>query len=93
MYTLQEKIDLVKQELFKHFPNCYYTVHVLLWDDNTDWVECRHGDGKHIHSAIYYDNKLVFEKNKMWSNVIALDETGKEFYVLTPEQAAERKLD
>ncbi len=87
---LQEKIDLVKQDLFTRFPNCHYTVRILLWDDNTYMVECRHGDDEKLYISKYYDNKLTYEEIdiKGRHNGMMKDEKGTEYF---PIQYADHK--
>ena len=75
--TLQEKIDLVKNDLLTRFPNCTHTVKILLWDDGTDVVECRHGDDNgQIHYSQYYNNELTFTTYDNDNRVMKIDEFG-----------------
>ena len=80
--TLQEKIDLVKQDILNRFPDCHQTIRILLWDDNTDLVECRHGDGEKLYMSRYYDNKLTYEEIDLRGrpNGIMIDEKGTEYF-------------
>jgi hypothetical protein len=80
--TLQEKIDLVKQDILSRFPDCHQTIRILLWDDNTDMVECRHGDGEKLYMSRYYDNKLIYEEIDLRGrpNSIMVDERGTEYF-------------
>ena len=79
---LQEKIDLVKQDLLTRFPDCHHTVRILLWDDNTDMVECRHGDGEKLYISKYYDGKLSYKEIDMRGrpNGMMIDENGTEYF-------------
>jgi len=80
--TLEEKIALVKQDIQTRFPGKRYTIRILLWDDGTDLVECRHGSQNIIHYSTYYNNELSYhEENSgnIGSGVI-VDETGKEYF-------------
>jgi len=83
---LKEKIELVKKEMFKKFPACAHTVKILLWDDNTDLVECCHGDGEKIYKYAYYNDELIYDESIMLTNRMRADETGEEFYVMTPNE-------
>lgn len=77
--TLQEKIDLVKSDLLSRFPNCAHTVRILLWDDGTDSVECRHGDDNdNTHYSQYYNNELTFHSFKRDGRVMIVDKNGIE---------------
>ena len=64
MENLQERIEMVKSDILNRFPNCSYTVGVLLWDDNTSRVECRHGndEGTKIYTSTYYNSELTFNE-------------------------------
>ena len=73
--------------MFQRFPNCQYTIRILLWDDNTSLVKCRHGsvdeDGfcDKIHISTYYNNKLTFDIIDIKHvNGVMMDETGKTYY-------------
>ena len=61
--VIQKEIDLVTNDILSRFPNCSYTIDVILWDDNTHKVECRHGsdDGNKLYISTYVDGKLNFE--------------------------------
>lgn len=85
-----KKIDIVKKALLDKFPGCAYTVKILLWDDGTDLVECRHGDGKMIYLYVYYNDKLTYNEFPLLSNKVRMDEHGTEFFVLTHEEYAEQ---
>lgn len=80
MKKLQEKIELVKNDILSRFPNCSYTITILLWDDGTDRVECRHGndEGTKIYSSIYYNNNLIYEENDIDGKYMIMDEFGSE---------------
>lgn len=83
----QEKIELVKNELLKHHPNCSYTITHLIWDDGTDHVECRHGDMNNmIHTASYYNNELIYASFPLYGNSAFRTKEGQMVYVMTPEQ-------
>ena len=56
--NLQKQINLVKNDILSRFPNCSYTILILLWDDGTTSIECRHGnnEGTKIYTSTYYNN-------------------------------------
>src|SRR5690606_13863569 len=83
---VQDKIELVKAEMLRRFPDANYTVKVLLWDDDTYLVECRHGrhnenGGVDTHNIQWYDDEVHYEINECRSNAIVEDEYGTQFYV------------
>ena len=78
MYQFNEYISLVKYEMLRRFPNCSHTINILLWDDDTFSVECRHGDDKKIYLCRYYDNKLTYEEIDVDGKVMVKDKYGKE---------------
>lgn len=79
---LQDKIKLVKEDILNRFPNCSYTISILIWDDGTDMVECRHGslDGKKIFKSIFYCDNLSFEEIDVDNKVMIKDEFGNEYF-------------
>lgn len=80
--TIDDKINLVKNDMLERFPNCHYSIQILLWDDNTDSVECKHGRDNEIHISKFYDGKLTYEKYLMVKPFIGcmVDEYGNEYY-------------
>ena len=63
MMILEKEILLVREDIQKRFPNCNSTVFILIWDDNTSSVECRHGtDNGKLCISKFYDNKLTYEE-------------------------------
>ena len=80
--NLQEKIDLVKNDLLNRFKDCKHTVKILLWDDNTDMVECRYGDGEKIYISSFYDSKLNYKEIDLRGrpNGVMIDEKGTEYF-------------
>ena len=48
MKEIEKQILLVKDDIRNRFPECAYTIRILLWDDNTTLVECRHGTGEKL---------------------------------------------
>jgi len=79
MLTLDEKINIVKSDLLSRFPDCSYTVQILLWDDNTDSVECRYGDDDlKLHISKYYNNELTFQTIDISGNTCTImDKNGQ----------------
>lgn len=87
MEKMQEKIDLVKNDILHRFPNCSYTIGILLWDDGTSRVECRHGDGEKIYTSVYYNDELTFNEIDLDGRVMIIDEFGNsKFKYLTDEK-------
>jgi hypothetical protein len=78
MKEIERQIDLVKKDILQRFPNCSYTVRILLWDDNTTYVECRHGDGNKLYKSSYYNNELTFTETDIAGTVMIIDKFGKE---------------
>ena len=81
---IKEYSEIVEKAILDKFPGGYYTIKILLWDDDTSRVTCTHGDGKKIHNYVYYQDKLSYEvSDDIRSQVMILDEFGKEhFYEL-----------
>lgn len=81
MEEIQEKIELVKSDLFSRHPDCPHTIRILLWDDNTSMVECRYGDSEKLYISSYYDGKLSYKEIDMIGrpNGILIDEKGTEY--------------
>ena len=79
---LQERIDLVKNDILHRFPNCSYTINILLWDDGTSRVDCRHGnaDGTKIHITSVYNNEVSYNEIDIDGRVMIKDEFGNEHY-------------
>lgn len=61
--TLDEKIELVKADLLQRFPDCPYTIKILLWQDGTSLVECRHGTMDKLYISTYYKDELFYEEH------------------------------
>ena len=86
MKTLEEKIKIVTNDIQEKFPNCLYTINILLWNDNTTKVECRHGviteEGKiKIHLSTYYDDILTYKILELGKqNGMLVDELGTKYY-------------
>jgi len=83
--TLENKIKLVKEELSKNHPDCPHTVKILLWDDGTDLVQCQYGDDKFLYYAKYYDGKLTYEIEPIYTPAFLTTKEGKDFWVVTDE--------
>ncbi len=81
MENLEKQIQIVKEDILKRFPDCNYTIKILLWDDNTNLVECRHGRDNKICISTLYDNTLIYEEFEIKSNSgMFVDEYGTEYY-------------
>ena len=66
MGALQSKAEETIRRMQEMFPDCEYTVTVLLWDDATSSIECRYGidepDGSlTIYTWTYYDGKYKYD--------------------------------
>lgn len=85
--TLEQKLRLVTVELFKYIPpESRFTKIVKLWDDDTDYVEAKHGAEDEngnliIHSAVYYNNKLTYETRRGDISHVVEDANGKDHYI------------
>ncbi len=71
---------MVKQDILTRFPDCRYTVRILLWDDDTSSVECRYGDGEKIHTSTFHDNQLIYKEIDPLGRVMLIDEKGVEYF-------------
>jgi hypothetical protein len=85
---LENKINLVKIDMLNKFPNCRYTIQILLWDDDTDSVECRYGneDGTKIYISKYYNNELTFEEVNIDGKVCIKNKFGNNKYLYLTEE-------
>lgn len=98
MKKIQRQIELVKTDILQRFPNCSYTIGILLWDDGTSLVECRHGndEGTKIYKSTYYNNELIFDEIDIEGKVMIKDMFGNEkFQYLTdekPKNSLEKKM-
>ena len=84
--NLQKQINLVKNDILSRFPNCSYTILILLWDDGTTSIECRHGnnEGTKIYTSTYYNNELIFNETDINGKVMIKDKFGNDkFFFLT----------
>lgn len=78
---LDDIISLVKDDMIERFPDCSYTIRILLWNDDTSLVECRHGDGKKLHISRYYQDKLVYEEIDIsFTGNMMVGEDGREYF-------------
>ncbi len=77
--NLQKEIDIVVNDILSRFPECSYTVTVILWDDGTRSVECRHGvdRGSIIYVSTFYRGELNHEIQHVDGMVMIKDEFGK----------------
>ena len=88
MKEIERQIEIVKNDILQRFPNCSYTVGILLWDDGTSRVECRYGndDGTKIYISVYYNNELTFGEIDIVGKVMIKDKFGNDqFKYLTDE--------
>jgi len=82
---IQELTKLVIDDMQKRYPDCNYTVKILLWDDGTYSVECRHGRdtemGMIICTSTYYEDELKYEEFLWDFNNLKIDEKYNEYYI------------
>ena len=83
--NLNRKIGKVVTDIKTRFPNCNYTIKIILWDDGTDLIECKHGhilDDKTILSTTtLYKGSLKFEENIMSGDILMTeDENGNDIF-------------
>jgi hypothetical protein len=81
MVEIQKQILLVKEDIRRRFPECAYTIRILLWDDDTSLVECRYGTVEKLHISRYYNGELQYEEvdTKFVDNIM-ISETGLEYF-------------
>ena len=80
MEEIKEQILLVKDDMRKRFPECAYTIRILLWDDNTSLVECRYGTSEKLHISKYYNGELQYEEVDIkFANNMMVGEDGREY--------------
>lgn len=80
LQAISKEIEIVKNDILNRFPNCSYTINIILWDDNTYKIECRHGNDEctKIYSSIYYNNELTFEEVDIDGKVMIRNEFGED---------------
>lgn len=78
---LKQQISIVKRDIRKRFPKCSYTIKILLWDDNTSDVECRHGTRNRLYISRYRNGELTREafKIRRGKNMM-IDQYGNEYH-------------
>ena len=78
---IQKQILLVKEDIHRRFPECAYTIRILLWDDDTSLVECRYGTVEKLHTSRYYNGELQYEEVDIkFVDNIMISETGLEYF-------------
>lgn len=88
--TLEGKIQLVKDDLLSRLPGVPHTITILLWDDHTSRVECRHGDGFNIHTSTYYNGNLEYKVEPMLSGSMMTTSDGHRYFL--KDKDAEKDL-
>ena len=78
---LEDKIELVKNDMLKRFPECHHTIKILIWDDGTDSVECRYGDSEKIYISMFYNDELTFREEPIIGRIF-IDEFGTEYNII-----------
>ncbi len=81
---IQDKIDLVVNNLLKRKPNVEYTTIVNLWNDGTFMIRSQHNDGEKFYISMYHQNQLTYEEfdSRMIGDGMMLDGKGNEYYRL-----------
>lgn len=82
---IQELTALVINDMQKRHPDCRHTVRILLWDDGTSLVECRHArhteKGMVVCCSTYYNEKLKYHEYLLNDEKIRIDGYGNEHFV------------
>jgi hypothetical protein len=83
--NLKRKIRIVESDIQTRFPNCGYTIKIILWNDGTDLIECKHGhivnDKTILSTSTFYNGKLNYNENEMSGEIrMTEDENGKEIF-------------
>ena len=80
MKEIEKQILLVKNDIRNRFPECSYTIRILLWDDETTLVECRYGTAEKLHISRYYNGVLEYEEvDVKFVDNMMVSETGREY--------------
>lgn len=79
---IQEKVELVKNDILTRFPGCNQTIKVLLWDDGWYEVSCTHGDTEKLYVSKYYNGELSYYEDVMLSSSIKVNADGREYYAI-----------
>lgn len=84
---IQDKIDLVTNELLKRKPGVNFTTFITLWNDGTSLVRAKHGDCDKIYMVVYYQNELSYQEfdSKMVGDKMMYDVDGNEYYRINQE--------
>jgi len=86
---VQEEIAMVVNDMKSRYPGCHYTVKLLLWDDGTSSIECRHGrdtgTGMIICVSTYYEGELTHEEYAFDFDTIKIDARGNEYNIKNNE--------
>lgn len=77
---IESQILMVKQDILSRFPNCRYTIRIILWDDDTSLVECRYGDGEKTYTSTFHNNELVYRELTNKGEGMIIDEKGVEHF-------------
>jgi hypothetical protein len=84
---IQRRIKLVVKDMEERHLNCRHTVRILLWDDGTSLVECRHTriieDEIIICNSQYYNDELKYSEHLLDSKKlkIRIDGRGNEYNI------------
>ncbi len=79
---IKKGVNIVKEDLLKRFPGCAHTTRILLWDDGSFNIECRHGKIVGRRNMLYistlYKNELTFKEIEVTGKVTVIDKHGNE---------------
>lgn len=78
--AIEKEIEIVKSHILNKFPGASYTIRILLWDDNTRCIECRHGDGKKIYCSAIDNGKLTYDESDDTFDGVMMDSRGVMYY-------------
>lgn len=82
---IEELTALVIADMQSRHPDCSYTVRVLLWDDETLLVECRHAhnseQGIIICNSVYNKDELKYTEHLLDYAKIKIDGRGNEYKI------------
>ena len=94
--NVESEISLVVNDMQKRYPDCHYTIRILLWDDGTSSIECRHahkeGDDMIISTSTYYQNELEFKEYLLDFQSVKIDGRGNEYNIKKKRHETKRIL-
>ena len=82
---IQRLVKLVVDDMQERHPNCPHTVRILLWDDGTSLVECRHARKVEeeiiICNSVYRNDELKYSEHLLDYPKIRIDGRGNEYNI------------